>query len=119
MQDRSAPTIIEGETYTVIIEFDIEPAKQMELIEGMTAEVERLFSPHPAFISASFHSSFDGRRVVNYAQWTGKDAYETFMNEIGTPQSTIGEIVKRTGAKPVYSNAYRVERVITSANQRA
>jgi hypothetical protein len=114
MKNQSAPKIIEGRHYTVIIEFDIEPAKQLELIEGITAEVERLFSPHPAFISASFHSSFDGRRVVNYAQWTGKDAYEAFMEEVGTPQSTIGEVVKRTGAKPVYSNAYRVERVITS-----
>lgn len=117
MQNQSAPTITEGGPYTVISEFEVQPDRQLELIAGITSELERLFRPHPAFISASFHCSFDGARVVNYAQWTDKTAYEKFMEETGAPQSTILEIVKRTGAKPVYSNTYRGERVISSRSK--
>ncbi|WP_367322406.1 antibiotic biosynthesis monooxygenase family protein [Streptomyces sp. HUAS ZL42] len=38
----------------------------------------------PGLVSGNFHRGFDGRSVVNYAQWESKDAYDAFMSERGT-----------------------------------
>lgn len=33
----------------------------------------------PGFISANIHRSLDGVRVVNYAQWKSKEAFENML----------------------------------------
>lgn len=33
----------------------------------------------PRFISASFHKSSDGTRIVNYAQWKNKEDFEAML----------------------------------------
>lgn len=34
----------------------------------------------PGFISATIHRSLDGVRVVNYAQWKSKEAFENMLH---------------------------------------
>ena len=117
MTDPTSPATAAHGHYLLIIEFDVEPAQQLALIEGLAAEAERSFRPHPAFISASFLASLDGRRVVNYAQWTGEEAYTAFMEGSKAAQGVMAEVVRRCGAKPAYRNTYRVERVIAAGPQ--
>lgn len=62
-------SIIEGDTFTQVVHFAVEPERQAELIEVITAEVERWVRHCPGFVSSSFHASLDGRHVLNYAQW--------------------------------------------------
>lgn len=33
----------------------------------------------PGFISANFHKSYDGKRIVNYAQWRSRDDFEAML----------------------------------------
>jgi heme-degrading monooxygenase HmoA len=78
------------EIVTLINVFSVEPGGQDKLIEILKDGTEKLFSKQPGYISASFHKSHDGRRVVNYGQWrTAKDieAYRT--------KPEIGEYFKR------------------------
>jgi heme-degrading monooxygenase HmoA len=35
-------------------------------------------------VSGNFHRSFDGRSVVNYAQWESREDYDAFLAEAGT-----------------------------------
>ena len=51
---------------------------------------EKLFSKQPGCISASFHKSHDGRRVVNYGQWRSAQDIEAYRI-----QPEIGEYFKR------------------------
>jgi hypothetical protein len=53
-----------------------------ELIEGIATVAEQSFRPDRRFVSASFHASDDGRRMLNYAQWTSQADYEAFMQEM-------------------------------------
>lgn len=75
------PSIIEQETEvtTLINVFTVEPEHQQRvldiLIESTTGPISKL----PGFISANFHASKDGTRVVNYAQWDGPDAWKAML----------------------------------------
>jgi heme-degrading monooxygenase HmoA len=38
----------------------------------------------PGLIAGNFHRGFDGRSVINYAQWESKAAYDAFTSETAT-----------------------------------
>ena len=70
------PTISETDPFTVVMEYEVDQGRQLEMIDGVTALVRRHVRHDPAFISVSFHAHEDGRRVMNYAQWTSREAWE-------------------------------------------
>ncbi|QHC28703.1 antibiotic biosynthesis monooxygenase family protein [Streptomyces sp. HF10] len=61
----SAPS----ELFTLVNVFTVAPDDQKELLGHLAQVTEELIRHMPGFVSASFHLSHDGRRVVNYAQW--------------------------------------------------
>ncbi|MBD9440061.1 antibiotic biosynthesis monooxygenase family protein [Pseudomonas sp. PDM04] len=73
--------IEEGDTFTQIVRFDVPADKQLELIDAIAGEVERWIRHRPGFISSTFHASFDGRHVVNYAQWKSRADFEGFTHD--------------------------------------
>jgi hypothetical protein len=75
-QESVMPSISEDGPFTVIVELDVDPATVETLIAEVADEFTRTFPGRDGFISASFHASVDGRRVVNYAPWTSREAWE-------------------------------------------
>ena len=62
---------------TVINMFSVKPENQkklLQLLEDLRIVVEKLHG----FISANVHRSFEGTRIVSYAQWNTKEAYQAF-----------------------------------------
>jgi len=57
---------------TLINVFTVTPAKQEELSQLLIDATEQTMKHLPGFISANIHKSFDGTRVVNYAQWNSR-----------------------------------------------
>jgi heme-degrading monooxygenase HmoA len=49
-----------------------EPGKQQEALEVMRDRA-RFMARQPGFVSISLHRSLDGRRIVNYIQWSNRD----------------------------------------------
>jgi heme-degrading monooxygenase HmoA len=85
----------DSDVFTVIVLFETEPAHQQELIDAITAEVDRWISDLPGFVSSPFHESFDGARVVNYTQWETIADWKRFVNyEEG---ATLSEGVAQLG----------------------
>ena len=78
------------EVATLINVFVVEPDNQDKLIQVLKEGTEALFSKQPGYISASFHKSMDGRRVVNYGQWRSPKDIDAFRSK---PE--IGEYFKR------------------------
>lgn len=66
---------------TLINVYDVEPEKQGELARTLSQVTEDVIRQQPGFVSVSVHSSLDGRRVVNYAQWASKEHFEGFMKK--------------------------------------
>jgi Antibiotic biosynthesis monooxygenase len=58
------PTISENGLFTVFAEFDVDPGVQRQLINEIADTVAETTVHHDGFVSASFHASVDGRRVV-------------------------------------------------------
>ena len=59
--------------------FTVIPDRQQELATLLIEATEHTIRHLPGFISANIHTSLDGRRVVNYAQWRSRDAFEAML----------------------------------------
>jgi quinol monooxygenase YgiN len=61
---------------TLINVFTVDPGHQQDLVTLLTDATEQTMKHLPGFISANIHRSLDGAKVVNYAQWESKEAFE-------------------------------------------
>ena len=68
-----------AEIFTLINVFSVAPDHQQELANVLIEATEHTMRHLPGFISANIHTSFDGRHVVNYAQWSSRDAFEAML----------------------------------------
>ncbi|XVS60580.1 hypothetical protein ACQPYE_19900 [Actinosynnema sp. CA-299493] len=62
----------------VSVEFD-RPGIAEEWVDLVFSALAAEEEPHPGGISAHFHVSVDGLRVLNYAEWTSAQAHEDAM----------------------------------------
>jgi quinol monooxygenase YgiN len=80
------------------------PANQQRLVEAWQRGADELMRDLPGFISANIHRSLDGTRVINYAQWSNREAFQATLanpkvtayfaelSQIGTPAPVLVEV---------------------------
>ncbi|MFC6486600.1 antibiotic biosynthesis monooxygenase family protein [Nitratireductor sp. GCM10026969] len=110
MTNKTTATIdSQAEHLTLINVYEVEPEKQAELAKVLSEATASTIQHQPGFISVSIHSSLDGQKVVNYAQWTSKEHFESFMKK----PETQDQLKQFAGlAKSVAPNLYRVNSVL-------
>lgn len=110
MADKTTATIdAQAERLTLINVYEVEPEKQAELAKALTEATESTIRHQPGFISVSIHSSFDGQKVANYAQWASKEHFEGFMKKPETQE----QLKQFAGlAKSVAPSLYKVNSVL-------
>jgi heme-degrading monooxygenase HmoA len=64
---------------TLINVFTVAPEKQQNLVDLLIGVTEQTMRHLPGFISANIHKSYDGHRVVNYAQWRSREDFEAML----------------------------------------
>jgi hypothetical protein len=69
-------TVTEDDQVTLVNVFTVEPRQQTELVDALDRATSTLFAAVPGFISANLHTSLDGTRVINYAQWASEQQYK-------------------------------------------
>jgi quinol monooxygenase YgiN len=69
----------DGGLVTFVNVFTCDPEDQQALLRTLRSETEDVVSKVDGFVSASLHTSTDGRRVINYAQWSHLDAFNAMM----------------------------------------
>ncbi|PZS09614.1 MAG: hypothetical protein DLM55_06085 [Acidimicrobiales bacterium] len=57
----------------------LDPSRQGDLVEALNDSTAALFVSVPGFVSANFHGSLDGTRVINYAQWASETHFQEMM----------------------------------------
>ena len=93
---------------TLINVYEVEPDKQAQLARALSESTESTIRHQPGFISVSVHSSLDGSKVVNYAQWASREHFEGFMRKPETQE----QIRRFAGiAKSVAPSLYTVDAV--------
>jgi quinol monooxygenase YgiN len=73
MNGRQTVIRVGDEPVTLVNVFDVDPAKQQELVELLVEGTEQVMQHRPGFVSVNLLASKDGSRVVNYAQWRSPD----------------------------------------------
>jgi heme-degrading monooxygenase HmoA len=71
----------DNKVVTLINVFTVRPEDQERLATLLARVTEETMCKMPGFISASFHKSADGVRVVNYAQWASREAWEAIFTD--------------------------------------
>jgi len=100
---------------TLVNVYEVEPSAQPELVKALTDATETTIRHQPGFVSVSIHSSLDGTRVVNYAQWASKEHFDRFFGQPET-KALLGRFAQL--ARAVAPGLYRVDTVITAGKAR-
>src|SRR5262245_76102 len=69
----------DSKVITIVNVFTVQPENQQRLLDLLASATEEEICKLPGFVSASFHRSVDGTRVVNYAQWESREAWEAIF----------------------------------------
>ncbi|MEU9189932.1 antibiotic biosynthesis monooxygenase [Streptomyces sp. NPDC048484] len=85
---READARVPGCVVIVEIEFEgADPERQRAWVDAVFEALESEPNPHPGGISAHFHLSTDGTKVLNYAEWESAEAH---MEAMGAPGDGVG-----------------------------
>lgn len=84
---------------TLINVFTVDADRQQELVDKLVEITDQVMQHVPGFVSANIHASLDGTRVVNYAQWASKEAFEAMLDD-PTAREHIGEISQMARSEP-------------------
>ena len=76
------PKIKQGEYITHFAEFRMTAENQPQMIKLAKEHVKSAIA-QPGLISATFHRSLDGTRVINYGQWSNQDAIKELTQQPG------------------------------------
>lgn len=68
------------DVFTLINVFTVHPDRQQQLTDLLVNATEETMRHLPGFVSASIHTSHDGTRVVNYAQWQSREDFEAMLD---------------------------------------
>jgi quinol monooxygenase YgiN len=95
-----------------LVTFTVEPARQQEVADTIADQVERTVAHRPGFVSATYHLSFDGTQVMNYAQWTSKEAFDAFVDDPPSRDARAA-FAGLDGVLSTTGSAWRVHRAVT------
>ena len=106
-------TIRAGEPIVVLINvFTCTPDNQHRLVEAWQRGTDDLMRYLPGFISANIHRSLDGTKVINYAQWESREAFQASLRNPEVA-SYFGELAQIGAPAPVLTEVVSVHRAAT------
>ena len=76
------PKITKGKYITHFAEFRMSPDSQPRMVELAKEHVNQAMQL-PGLLSANFHRSLDGTRVINYGQWENENVIEELRKQPG------------------------------------
>ena len=82
---------------------------QAELARILSDGTEAVIRHQPGFVAVSIHSSLDGTRVVNYAQWRSGADWDSFLKKYREQFAAFGPLSERIDPH-LYEVVYLYER---------
>lgn len=78
---------------TFVNVFDVDPAKQSELVELLEEGLDRVIRHRDGFVAARLLVASDGSRVINEVDWDGREAAAATQTD-----TDAGAYARRTAA---------------------
>lgn len=79
---------VDDEQVAFVNVFTVDPGRQLELLEALEDATREIFLTLPGFISANLHTSLDGQRVINYAQWASEEQFQDALQRADAREHT-------------------------------
>ncbi|HEX3730418.1 MAG TPA: antibiotic biosynthesis monooxygenase [Opitutaceae bacterium] len=100
--------------YVVLVEWKVPSRHHAAFIEAVANLVQGNPQPYRGLLSATFHRSADGNRIINYARWKSRKAWESSFEAPGRAEATaaIQKVVRSYGAKSLGVEGFHVGRVV-------
>ncbi|MYR46956.1 antibiotic biosynthesis monooxygenase [Streptomyces sp. SID5910] len=97
----------------VVATFDVDGAERQErIIESVVGALDHApEEQHRGMLTAHFHASTDGSRVLNYAEWTSDEAHEAFLRG-ATRKATLRATGATPGVRPIGFKRYHLHHSI-------
>ncbi|NED81163.1 hypothetical protein G3I76_13835 [Streptomyces sp. SID11233] len=98
----------------VIATFDVDGAEcQDRIVQSVTRAVtEAPAAQRVGMLSAHFHASTDGSRVLNYAEWTSDEAHRAFLDGAARA-ATLRATGATPGVRPIGFRRFHLHHAIT------
>ena len=77
---------VDKDILTLINVFTVDPSRQQQLVDALIETTRQVWRLQDGFISASIHKSKDRKKVVNYVQYKGKEAFD---KRLDNPEAVI------------------------------
>jgi C-6 monooxygenase len=91
------------------------PDAHTPLLDLLSSEVEQWVRYRPGFLSANYHVSTDGARIVNYAQWASEEAYRDSFRSNPNAGSLREAITAIDGVDGLEMVAYTLAKSVVAA----
>ncbi|MFF2775357.1 antibiotic biosynthesis monooxygenase family protein [Streptomyces sp. NPDC058052] len=103
----------------VVATFDVDGAERQDrIIESVVGALDGApADQHRGMLSAHFHTSTDGSRVLNYARWTSDEAHEAFLAG-ATRRATLRATGATPGVRPIGFKRYHLHHAIDLGRSR-
>jgi len=90
---------VDKDIITLINVFTVDPSRQQQLVDALIETTRQVWRLQDGFISASIHKSKDRKKVVNYVQYKGKEAFDKRLDnpEAVTHMNRVLSIAKADG----------------------
>ena len=92
-----------------------DPSAHAPLLDLLVTEVEQWVRHQPGFISANYHISAEGHRVVNYAQWRSEEDYRESFRRNPDAGALRGAILAVPGVETLEMVPYTLARSVAAA----
>ncbi len=106
-------------SFTQLIEFQVEPHRQLALVAALSIQSERLAAGHGGFLSASVQVSEDGRRVLNYLQWQSREDGEAAFRRFEQGEDDFWTLIRAHQATAVTFGSFQVLRSFERSHDNA
>src|ERR671919_2534540 len=88
---------VDNNVVTLINVFTVRHEQQQRLVDLLVEATEAVMKYQPGYVSANIHKSLDGTRVINYAQWRSREAFEAMLEntEAKVPMTEAARIAEK------------------------
>ncbi|MFC7306621.1 antibiotic biosynthesis monooxygenase [Streptomyces monticola] len=118
--DRQRDARVPGCIVIVDVEFEgPDAARQRDWIDTVFEALGSEEHPHPGGISGHFHTSLDGTRVLNYAEWESEQAHIEALVAPGEGVGSGSELWRRVQQYPGLTSGGSVRRYLPAVSFRA
>lgn len=101
----------------ILVSFEADgPERQSQFVDTLIDTVESRENPHhPGSIASHFHFSMDGMRVLNYAEFTNKEAHEEVVQSMLQSDDEVPRLIRSMpGIKPLGFERFSFHKSINS-----